>query len=342
MDLSIIFVNWNSVNYLRECLASIYEHTQSIAFEIIVVDNASPEGGVDALKKQFPDIVLIKSAENLGFAGANNVGFRKSTGKFVLFLNPDTKLLNPAINIVLRSFESLPNAGIVGCKLLNADLSVQTSSIMKFPGILNQVLQSEVLRLRWPSFPLWDIGPLFSSDPKPAKVEVITGACMMMRREVFEIVGMFSEEYFMYAEDVALCWKLTRAGFSNYYVEEGNVVHYGGVSSPREWQIVMKMKAELQLCANFRGRFYAFLFRSALALNAAIRLCVTTLMGSLKKPGRGKESLNTASLKYRAILKTLLTPSGGNRHPPKVRGSGTLPSTKNARLEYDRRNYKSR
>ncbi len=330
MDLSIIFVNWNSVNYLRECLASIYEHTQGIAFEIIVVDNASPEGGVDALKEQFPDIVLIKSTENLGFAGANNVGFKKSTGNFVLFLNPDTKLLNPAINIVLESFKSLPNAGIVGCKLLNADLSVQISSIMKFPGILNQVLQSDALMRRWPAFPVWNIAPLFSKDPRPAKVEAITGACMMMRREVFEKVGMFSEEYFMYAEDVDLCWKVTRAGFSNYYVGAGNIIHYGGVSSPREWQVVMKMKAEQQLIANFRGRFYAFLFRSTLGLNAALRLVLTIVLRTFKKPGKGKEQMNTASLKYRAVLRTMLTASNGNLHPPKAPANNVVPSAKNA------------
>jgi GT2 family glycosyltransferase len=331
MELSIIFVNWNSVNYLRECIASIYEHTRGIAFEIIVVDNASPEGGVDALKEQFPDIVLIKSGENLGFAGANNLGFKQSKGKCVLFLNPDTKLLNPAINILLQGLNSLPGAGIVGCKLLNADLSVQTSSIMKFPGILNQVFQSEVLRLRWPSFPLWNIGPLFSTNPAPAKAEAITGACMMMRREVFESVGMFSEEYFMYAEDVDLCWKTTRAGFPNYYLGEGRIVHYGGVSSPREWQIVMKTKAELRLCSNFRGRFYGFLFRSALAVNALLRLCVAAVLSLLRKVRGGKEAPNPALIKYRAALKTLLSPSCGDLHPPNTRGSAPMQLAKNER-----------
>ena len=334
MDLSIICVNWNSVNYLRECVASIYEHTRDVAFEIIVVDNASPEGGVDVLKQQFPDIILIKSGENLGFAGANNLGFKQSKGKCILFLNPDTKLLNPAINIMLRELQSLPGAGIIGCKLLNGDLWVQTSSIMKFPGILNQVLQSEVLRLHWPSFPLWNISPLFSNSAEPAKVEVITGACMMMRREIFEKVGMFSEEYFMYAEDVDLCWKITRAGFSNYYVGEGNIVHYGGVSSPREWQIVMKMRAELRLCANFRGRFYGLLFRSVLALNAAIRLFVAAVLSLFRKGGRSKEGPNITLIKYRAVLKTLLTPSGNNLHPPSARGSNPLPLAKNERTAH--------
>jgi GT2 family glycosyltransferase len=330
MDLSIIFVNWNSVNYLRECITSIYEHTSGIAYEIVVVDNASPEGEVDALKEMFPEIVLIKSATNLGFAGANNVGFLESKGRCVLFLNPDTKLINPAINIALQELDSLPDAGIVGCKLLNADMSVQTSSIMKFPGILNQVFQSEVLRLRWPSFPLWNIGPLLSNDPTPAKVEVITGACMMMRREVFANVGMFSEEYFMYAEDVDLCWKVLRAGFTNYYTGEGNIIHYGGVSSPREWQTVMKTKAEQQLQVKFRGHFYGFLFRSALALNAALRLALLATMSLFQKSGNGKEKSNTTVIKYRAILKTLLTPAGNNPHPPSAPKNNTVPSAKNA------------
>jgi GT2 family glycosyltransferase len=334
MELSIIFVNWNSVNYLRECISSIYEHTQGIAYEIVVVDNASPEGGVDAVKEQFPDIVLIKSSENLGFAGANNLGFKESRGACVLFLNPDTKLLNPAINIMLQRLQSLPGAGIVGCKLLNADLSVQTSSVMRFPGILNQVLQSEVLRLRWPSFPLWNIGPLFSTNTEPARVEAITGACMMMRREVFEKVGMFSEEYFMYAEDVDLCWKITRAGFLNYYVGEGRIVHYGGVSSPREWQIAMKMKAELRLCANFHGRFYALLFRAALALSAILRLSVAAILFLFRKVTRSKEAPTTTLIKYRAVLKILLTPSGDNLHPPNARTSSALPLAKNERAAH--------
>ena len=331
MDLSIIYVNWNSVNYLRESIASVYDHTRGISFEIIVVDNASPEGGVEVLKQEFPDIVLVKSGENLGFAGANNLGFRQSKGACILLLNPDTKLLNPAINSMFLSLQSLPGAGIVGCKLLNADLSVQTSSIMKFPGILNQVLQFEALRLRWPSFPLWDIGPLFSKNAEPVKVEVITGACMMMRRKVFEKVGMYSEEYFMYAEDFDLCWKTTRAGFPNYYVGEGNIIHYGGTSSPREWQTVMKMRADLRLCANFRGRIYAFLFRSALAVNAAVRLFVAIVLLLVTRVGRGKEASHATVLKYRVILRTLLTPSSNDQRPPSARGNPALRLAKNER-----------
>src|SRR5262249_7248663 len=98
MDLSIICVNWNSADYLRECIASVYAHTRSVSFEIIVVDNASTRPGLDALVEQFPDVKITKSPKNLGFAGANNLGFQQSIGEYVLFLNPDTKLLEPSID----------------------------------------------------------------------------------------------------------------------------------------------------------------------------------------------------------------------------------------------------
>jgi hypothetical protein len=316
MDLSIIYVNWNSLNYLRECIATVYEYTHGLDFEIIVVDNASPEGGIDTIKEEFPDVILIKSAENLGFAGANNVGFKESKGKCVLFLNPDMKLLNPAINIMYDRLQALPNTGVVGCKMYQGNLEVLTNSIMKFPGILNQVFQFEALRLRWPSFWLWDIGPLFSDNPEPVKAEVITGACMMMRREVFAQVGMFSEEYFMYAEDFDLNWNILRAGYTNYYVGAGHIIHYGGVSSPREWQTVMKLRADLKLVKKFRGSFYAFLFRSAMALNAAARLLIGACFSIVARPGAQKEAALTTFRKYRTTLKTLLTPASGDPRPP--------------------------
>src|ERR1700674_3124215 len=102
MDLSIIYVNWNSFAYLRESIASVYEHTHGISLEIVVVDNASPEGGVDALRERFPEITIIKSPDNIGFAGSNNLGLRHSVGDYVLLFNPDTKLIAPSINIMLE------------------------------------------------------------------------------------------------------------------------------------------------------------------------------------------------------------------------------------------------
>jgi len=304
MDLSIILVNWNSEEYLRECIASIYECTHQVPFEVIVVDNASPSGKVDTLKVQCPEIKLVKSAENLGFARANNLGFLHATGNYVLFLNPDTKLNSPAIDIMMEQIRRLPKAGVVGCKLLNADFSVQTSSIMKFPRIWNAILQVEYFRLRWPK--LWGIGALFTPDTGPSEVEAISGACMLMRREVFEQIGMFSEEYFMYSEDLDLCYQAVKAGFKNYHVGRATAVHYGGTSSAPAWQTAMKTRAQLWFCEKNYSSFYSLIFRLAMVVNACARLILLVGIRLFARMLGAKHALDSAWLRWSITLKTLL------------------------------------
>ena len=253
MDLSIIIVNWNWIAYLRECVASVYEHTRDLLFETIVVDNASLAGDADLLELQLPGITVIKSVENLGFGGANNLGFRHSTGKYILFLNPDTKLVSSAINSMVQGVRELPDAGILGCKLLNTDLSIQTSCIQTFPTIANQLLDSDWLRERWPNSRLWGTKPLFSNTGLPTKVEVVSGACMLVRRDVFEQVGLFTDDYFMYAEDLDLCYKTERAGYPNYYMGTASVIHHGGKSSNPESATRMKWRSITQFCEKPAG-----------------------------------------------------------------------------------------
>lgn len=307
VDLSIIFVNWNSADYLSECLASVYKYTRDVQFEIIVVDNASPQCGVDDLIEQFPEIILIKSPKNLGFARANNLGFKRSSGRYVLFLNPDTQLVGPAILTMLAHLEALPRPGIVGCKLLNSDGSVQTSCIQKFPTILNQALDIEYLHLRWPGCPLWDIAPLFSPNPQPTKVEVISGACMMMKREVFEAVGLFNEGYFMYAEDLDLCYKVKRAGFDNYYLGDAELIHHGGKSSKQknvgQWATVMQKRAVLRFFLETRGRIYCSIYKLAMGIGAACRLLAITLLLPSAVVIRRQQLFYFAFSKWTAILK---------------------------------------
>jgi len=313
LDLSIICVNWNSVEYLLECIPSIYQYTRGISFEIIVVDNASPSGDVSSLKQQFPDIILIKCNDNLGFAKANNLAATRAKGACVLFLNPDTKLVSPALSMMLRALRSRPDAGVVGCKLLNSDLSVQTSCIMKYPTILNQFLEFEYLRLRWPS--VWGIGPLFSDNPDPVKVEAISGACMLIRREVFERVGMFSEDYFMYAEDLDLCYKVARAGFVNYYVGEATVVHYAGRSSAPEWQRVMKLRSDLRFCVKNYGRIYGAVYRVAVAFNAIARVLAIAVLSLAGSDLTNKEALRSGRARWISTIKVLLTPASSSKQP---------------------------
>lgn len=318
MDVSIIIVNWNSEEYLLRCIPSIHSWTREVSFEIIVVDNASPSGGADHIKQRFPEIKLIKSGRNLGFAGANNLGVRHSSGDYLLFLNPDTVLNSPAIDTIIGEAHALPDAGVVGCKLLNADLSVQTSSIMSFPRIWNSLVKVEYLRLRWPK--LFGIGILFSAGTRFAEVEAVSGACMALPRKVFEQLGGFSEEYFMYSEDLDLCWQAVRAGLKNYCCGSVHIVHYGGRSSPRPWQTAMKTKAQLLFCQRNYGRFYSALYRLAMVLNAGVRLALLAAVRLFARLFRMKRPLDATWSRWAVMLKTLVTRSH------RVRGQSVLPT----------------
>lgn len=308
MELSLIIINWNSTAYLRECIASIYVHTIGVAFEIIVVDNASPDGDVDVLKEQFPGIILIKSPNNVGFARANNLGFKASTGRYVVLLNPDTLLLNSAFNLMLRQASSVQSPGVMGCTLLNEDRSIQTTAIQTFPNIINQLLDANFLRDRFPSCRLWDISPLFSSKTGPRSVEVISGACLMLRREVFVRVGLFSEDYFMYAEDLDLCYKAVCAGFVNYYLPEGKILHYGGKSSNPRTAIVLKWRSILRYLAKYRGHGYVFLFRLVISCGALVRLAAL-IVCSPARLSLHRRARSAPLSKWWLVLRTMLTRS---------------------------------
>jgi GT2 family glycosyltransferase len=303
MDVSIICVNWNSLQYLLECLTSVYKWTVELSFEVIVVDNASPTGNLGELEERFPDVILIKSEQNRGFATANNIGAAAAQGRYLLFVNPDTTLVNNAVRVMLSAIADLPLVGVVGCKLLNGDMSVQTSSILRFPRPFDSLLQIEALRVRWPT--AWGIGPLFNTEPAPARVEAVSGACMLISRRTFDSVGGFSPDYFMYSEDVDLCFKVHRAGLRNYYIGRATIVHYGGKSSSPTWQTVMKTKAELYFCEKHYGRLRAVVFRVVSVVGAALRLAILAC-ARLFTHG-GTERLNRSQARWRAILRTLLT-----------------------------------
>lgn len=281
MDLSIIIVNWNSKDYLQKCLASVLSWTTGVNFEIVVIDSASFDGADEMLKHCYPQVRFMQSDRNLGFARANNMAFRESTGRHILFLNPDTELIGPDINILFDSIQLLPKAGAIGCKLLNADRSVQTSCIQAFPTILNQLLSSEFLRTLFPKSQLWGMTSLFSDKDEPAEVDMISGACLMLRREVFEQVGLFSEDYFMYAEDLDLCYKIKLAGYSNYYIPGASIIHFGGGStekSPNDFSVVMTRESIWRFMKKKRGKIYGLAYRASIAIAAIGRLLLLTIL----------------------------------------------------------------
>lgn len=305
MDLSIIIVNWNSKEYLRNCIASILATTRGIEFEIVVIDNASFDGCDQMLRQYYPQVRFIQSNHNLGFAKANNAAFRESCGRYILFLNPDTELVAPAVNIMFDYLQRLPNAGAVNCKLLNADKTIQTSCIQSFPTILNQLLDSELLRAFRPKSPLWGMAPLFGAENGPEEVEALSGACLMLKRTLFEQVGLFSEDYFMYAEDIDLCYRIRQAGYKNYYVPNTTVVHLGGGSmqkGPSDFSVVIMHESVWRFMRKTRGKLYGLAYRASTLISAIGRMALLVIVLPLHLIQRGRESWNASLRKWKAIL----------------------------------------
>jgi len=305
MDLSIIIVNWNSKEYLRQCVASILAETHGIELEIMVIDNASYDGSREMLRQCYPQVRFIQSDRNLGFAKANNAAFYKSRGRNVLFLNPDTKLLGPSVNIMLRYLRQLPNAGVIGCKVLNADKTIQTSCVQSFPTILNQILDSELLRALLPKSSLWGNALLFGGENGAEEVEAISGACMIVKRSVFEQVGLFSEDYFMYAEDIDLCYKIKQAGHKNYYIPDTNVIHFGGGSTekgPSGSSNVIMRESIWRFLRKTRGGNYSFIYRISTLIAAVGRMAILTIIFPVYIIRTDRKSWNTSFRKWGAIL----------------------------------------
>lgn len=305
-ELSIIIVNWNSKDYVRKCVRSILANTKGIEFEIVVVDGASFDGCKEMLAQEFPDVRFVQCEKNVGFARANNRGFAQSRGEYLLFLNPDTEVVGNAINILRRALDEIQNAGIVGAKLLNTDGTVQTSCIQPFPTILNQLFDAEVLRRAFPRHSFWGMAPLFSGVEKPEPVQVLSGACLMMCREIFMKVERFSEDYFLYAEDLDLCYKVARTGLKNYYVPAASVIHHGGGSSQATqgtFSAVMMRESVYRFLTKARGKWYSAGYRYSLALSALGRLALLLVLLPVKMVRGEVTAAKEPIRRWLAILK---------------------------------------
>lgn len=281
MDVSIIIVNWNSTDYLRKCLVSVIEETENVDFEVIVIDNASYDGTEEMIRREFPGVKFVQSLENGGFARANNLGFKHSSGKNLLFLNPDTRIIGSAINDMLGFLKSTPQAGAVGPKLLYGDLSLQLHSVASYPTILNQVLDIDFFKRRYPKWRIWGIRALVEHNRSPQSVQVIPGACVMVKREVFEEVGLFSEDYFMYVEDVDLCYKINQTDRKVYFLDVASVIHYGGTSTHNgqtsAFQDVLMRESVFKFMEKTKGKAAASVYCTIMSVAAFGRLLLLVI-----------------------------------------------------------------
>jgi hypothetical protein len=274
MKLSVIIVNWNALNYLCACLSSLYTQLSDASVEVIVVDNGSTED-CSSIATEFPAVQLIKAGENLGFARANNLGYGASSGEIVLFLNPDTEIVGDALQKMIEYLSAHPKVAAVGPRLLNTDYSLQASCVQAFPTITNQLLDCDVLRRIFPRSDLWGTRPLF--DIHAPEAEMISGACFMVKRTAFDEVGKFDEDYFMYAEDLDLSYKLHIAGHTVHCLNDCRVVHHGGRSSgrrPSGFAAVIKRDSLALFLDKTRGPEYARGYRAAMGFAAVLRMLI--------------------------------------------------------------------
>lgn len=306
VDLSIVIVNWHSKDYLQKCISTILDNTLEIKYEIIVVDSASYDGSKDMLQDLYPQVRFIQSECNIGFSGANNLGVSYARGNVLLFLNPDTEVRGHAIEHLYCHHQKLHRVGVVGCRLLNSDETLQTSCVQPFPTIMNQILDAEILQRLFPRFSLWLSASTFEDVTTPIPVEVVSGACMMIGREVFDQVGKFSSDYYMYAEDIDLCYKITAAGFINYYVSEVEIVHHGGGSTQHRrnsFATVMVRESVSRLLRKTHGNSYSLCYRIALSSAAVVRLTLLALYYPVSIIRHRSSQWSIASDKWIAILR---------------------------------------
>jgi len=233
VDLSIIIVNWNTRDILWDCLKSVFDQTQDITFEVIVVDNASSDNSVKMVKSEFPQVVLVENKENRGFAAANNQGMQIAKGRYVLLLNSDTIVLDGAIQKTLVFADQHPEAAVVGCRVLNPDKSLQPTCFM-VPSLLNLFLSSSYLYKLFPRSRFWGRERMTWWDRDDVReVEVVTGCFMLVRKDAISQVGMMDESFFMYAEETDWCYRFKKAGWNLLFTPDAQIVHLGGQSSKK-------------------------------------------------------------------------------------------------------------
>lgn len=239
MRLSVVIVNYNTGGYLNACLQSITQKFGGTEYEVVVVDNASTDGSADAAG-DFPRTRLIKSGGNIGFGPACNAGTRQTTGRTILFLNPDTKILSGNIAALLDGFEAGEKVSALGCQNLLPDGSIQ-SSAYSFPSLpqvavfvfnLQRVLMSAAARALLAPFLKARVGQ-YADQSKRRKTDWVTGAFMLVKRDIWEKLGGFDEQFFLFCEEIDLCKRIALSGGEVWFDPSFEMEHYVGYSSDK-------------------------------------------------------------------------------------------------------------
>ena len=311
--LSVVIVSFNTRDLLRQCLTSLNEQSGGIQKEVFVVDNVSRDGSADMVEREFPDVELIRSDINLGFAAANNRAFRVAAGRYVVLLNSDAFLQAGALQRATQHMDEDQSIGIGGARLLGRDGSPQPSGRL-FPSPLNDLLSLSGLAGGYPSSKFFGrFDRTWANPEEAADVDWVPGAFSMIRRDALEKVGHFDENFFLYYEEVDLCRRMKKAGYRVRYWPDVVVVHYGGESSKTVTSLQLSTSGSQLALWRMRSAF--IYYRKYHLLSAWIAKALEQNWYRLRslKNRKSEESNTLVSLLGTAWSET----AGGRTSPPR-------------------------
>ena len=272
--VSVIIVSYNVRSFLENLLASVRKSIMAAETEIIVVDNYSDDDSVDCVRKNYPEVRLIENKKNVGFGRANNQGAKIATGKYLVFVNPDAVVQENTTSEMFQFLENNPGVGAAGCRILNADGTLQKACRRSFPTPWVAFTKITGLSSLFPNSRLFGKYNLtFLSPDEPQEVDAISGSFMAIPREVFEKVGGFDEDYFMYGEDLDLCFRIKSAGYKVFYTPATSIIHFKGESAlrsnfnrTREFYRAMSVF----VMKRYTHKGFLFILKSAIYLNSMV------------------------------------------------------------------------
>ncbi len=309
-DLSILIVSWNVRALLLACLEALPQAVgNETSYEVIVVDNASSDGTVEAIQQAFPHVRIIANKENRGFTGGNNQALAAARGRYLLFLNPDTQPLPDSIAELIRYLEAHPQVGIVGPRLWYGDGRVQPNR-RRFPTLLTLFTESTIIEHYLPQLPIFARFKMADQpDDEAQEVDWLVGAAMLARREVYEQIGPLDEGFFMYSEELDWCRRAREAGWRVAYDPAAEIIHYEGQSSR---QVVARrdiafFSSRVRYTRKYHGAFWAEFLRMWLLATFGFQWLREGLKWLL---GHKRDLRARRMAAYRQVLRSGLSSSG--------------------------------
>lgn len=248
MQLSIIIVSYNVKYYLEQCLCSVLAACKSLSAEIIVIDNASADGSIEYLTAKFSQVIFINNRDNTGFAKANNKALLTATGKYILYLNPDTILPEDVLLNCVSFLDDHNEAGAAGVKMLNGNGSFLPESKRSLPSLTASFFKLSGMAALFPHSSFFNKYALGNLDEnKVHQVKVLAGAFLISRKEILLSLNGFDEDFFMYGEDIDLSYRIEKAGYKNFYLGNNTIIHFKGESTKSDTTYVKNFYEAMEI-----------------------------------------------------------------------------------------------